>query len=340
MEKTTTINSENYQESISWSDECKDFEQYGHLAGICRDSLAVAYMDCKAADIAVWAESLLSHKSNAVAEHMEMLLYIDGLEPREAVTLLNTSEGCSKSLRTNTDKVIRATDTKGVLPSSCCMQMFYWWNDRVRTIVAHCAGDYEHDIRRTMERHGASRGDVLAFALAEVDDSLGANPWGGLFLEHEDDLRTLVKRIHAQSGSHEGEALDELITIVAKRQWLKEQQEAEVSKTPVVATPYVSPYVSPTRFEEIVPEYLREGRLFEAWEQLVEAGYLTQDKKLAKTTKKVAAQYIVKCFCANRDSNEWSHFEKLWGISNLRADLGEPKKSDKEKIDKIFTFCN
>lgn len=339
MEKTTAINDE-YREHIIWSNESNDFAEYGAMAQYCEGALALSACYAQLADSARWAEEELCAKSDAVAEHMEGLLYIDSLDPREQVQRLNRHQACSSSLRTNTDKVIRATDTKGVLPSSCCMQMFYWWNDRVRTIVAHCAGDYEHDIRRTMERHGASRGDVLAFALAEVDDSLGANPWGGLFLEHEDDLRTLVKRIHAQSGSHEGEALDELITLVAKRQWLKEQQEAEVSKTSEMATPTVSPTVSPTRFEEIVPDYLREGCLFEAWEKLVEAGYLTPDKKLAKTTKKVAAQYIVKCFCANRDSNEWSHFEKLWGISNLRADLGEPKKSDKEKIDKIFTFCN
>ncbi|MCQ2283173.1 MAG: hypothetical protein MJZ99_11225 [Bacteroidales bacterium] len=342
MEKTTTINSENYQESISWSDECKDFEQYGHLAGICRDSLAVAYMDCKAADIAVWAESLLSHKSNAVAEHMEMLLYIDGLEPRDAVIRLNTSEGCSATLRSDTDKVIRATDTKGVPRSYRCMTMVRWWQSRVKEVVAHCAKDYEREIAKTMERQEASRNEVLEFMIGEVDDCLGANRFGKLFFEHKDDLRVLVKGIHALSGGHQGEELDELISLAAQRQWLEEQMNSEsnkdMSEDSVGDT--VGDTVSPTSFEECIPEYLRQGRLFEAWERLVEEGYLTADKKLAPKTKKVAAQYIVKCFCANRDSNEWSHFEKLWGISNLRADLGEPKKSDKEKIDKIFTFCN
>lgn len=330
MKETTTINND-YQEHINFEEECEDFERYGNLATYCAGALAVAHMNSNISQGALWAEQTLCSKSDAVADHMEALLYIDNLDPRSQVLRLNTSSDCSSTLRAKTGKVLKATDVTRVQPSGCCMGMCKWWKGRLSEVIAHHAADYEREISRTMERQEASRHEVLKFALAEVDDRLAENSWGKLFFMHEDNLPVLVKAIHAHSGNHQGEALDDLISLASQRQWVKNEIDKCCTNTP---TRYPSP------FRVGIPEYLRKGRLLEAWDGLVEAGYLTEDKKLEKTTKKVAAQYIVTCFCANRKTNEWSVFEKFWGISNLKTDLGEPKKADKEKIDKIFTICN
>lgn len=92
----------------------------------------------------------------------------------------------------------------------------------------------------------------------------------------------------------------------------------------------------PLTFEDAIPEHLRTGLFCEVWIRLVKAGFLNDDKTLAQKTTKVAAQYIARSFFTNSDRVEWSHFERFWGLQNLRYPLGEPKESDKNAIDKIF----
>lgn len=342
MEKTTTINND-FRDRIGWGDECYDFVDYGNMALFCEGNLSMIDRHPQAAETARWAEQELCKTSGAVAEHMEGLLYIDSLEPRQHVISLNGHKACSFTLRTSTDKVIRATDVKALQSVSGSMKMFSWWKARVKEIKNHHSRDYEREVKQASDLSEMSRRDVLDFTLAAVDDALRANPWGGLFFKHKDHLPTLVKSIHALSGSHQGNELDELIDLVAQREWIVEEKNAEAEGCKKEGDPLPSGVGLPgglTAFEVCIPDYLRKKGLLQAWEKLVDAGYLTPDKKLAKTTKKVTAQYIIRCFCANRENNEWSHFEKLWEIRNLKANLGEPKKADKEKIDKIFAFCN
>ena len=53
-------------------------------------------------------------------------------------------------------------------------------------------------------------------------------------------------------------------------------------------------------FEEAVPEYLRTGKLFRAWEGLRKAGLLTESYRLAEGVPHAAAYHIAWCFGQKR----------------------------------------
>jgi len=84
-------------------------------------------------------------------------------------------------------------------------------------------------------------------------------------------------------------------------------------------------------FEEAIPEYLRTGKLFVAWEKLKEEGFLDDNYHLAEETPKLAAKRIVELFAEYRNENKrWTIFENFWGIKNLRMMPG--KVSDEKDI--------
>lgn len=91
-------------------------------------------------------------------------------------------------------------------------------------------------------------------------------------------------------------------------------------------------------FETAMPAEFRTGALLSVWGKLVDANILTPDYLLAEGTSKLAAKYIAESFSNKRNKKKisWSHFEKLWGLKNLRNIDGDFREGQKLIISKIF----
>ncbi len=314
------------------------FRYYGVLSQVvdetrlCRDS---------ATNDGLWriATTQIEAMSGQLADELWSAFYIDDLEPRDHVDELHqTLPGEEGALRAATGKVLAASDVTEAPTLYQSLLHARAWRSQMERLRGHHRDEMEAYVLHCAEMEGMSRREALLSAQQSVTLQLQQDDWGIIYLGHRESLPQMLGVMRFHSGDRSGAVLDKMMHLAAQLEWVEEEL-ARVEDTPYVGA-NVGANVGGTSFEEYIPEYLREGRLFEAWEKLVEAGYLTQDKRLAPTTKKVAAQYIVRCFCANRENNEWLPFEKLWEMDRLRFNLGEPKKADKEKIDKIFTFCN
>ncbi len=98
-------------------------------------------------------------------------------------------------------------------------------------------------------------------------------------------------------------------------------------------------------FEEAVPEYLRTGKLFRAWEGLRKAGLLTETYRLAEGVPHAAAHHIAWCFGQKRAElmgsaracTDWRYFERLWQIESLKTKKSRLSRETAATIDKIFS---
>ncbi len=95
-------------------------------------------------------------------------------------------------------------------------------------------------------------------------------------------------------------------------------------------------------WEEVIPEYLRTGKLWVAWSELRKKGILKDDFQLMEN-KAAVAHRLVECFHqawidlnGRKGNKPWRYFEKFWGFENLKTRGGSISNELETTITKIF----
>ena len=97
------------------------------------------------------------------------------------------------------------------------------------------------------------------------------------------------------------------------------------------------------QWEHVIPQYLRTDKWSTAWQKLREQGFLDENYQLTEEIiadedeAKRIARYIATSFIKMNGKNEWTPFEKLWGMENLRTIKADPEKENKSKLEGIFS---
>lgn len=95
-------------------------------------------------------------------------------------------------------------------------------------------------------------------------------------------------------------------------------------------------------WEEAIPEWLRMGKLGEAWSELRNNGVLREDYQLAERKAAVAYRLVEGFHQAWEDLNgrkrnkPWRCFEEFWGFEHLKTRGGSISKELETVITKIF----
>lgn len=95
-------------------------------------------------------------------------------------------------------------------------------------------------------------------------------------------------------------------------------------------------------WEEVIPEWLRTGKLLIAWNELRRDGVLREDYQL-KEKKAAVAYRLVEGFhqaweelTGRKGNKPWRYFEDFWGFENLKTRGGSISKESETAITKIF----
>lgn len=95
------------------------------------------------------------------------------------------------------------------------------WKDDVLSPSREEVKAYEREIEQILlYDESETRRGALRMALQYVEDALSQNPWGSLYMEYREDIKTLVKEISARRFNDEGDALDGLRMEAKKYEWL------------------------------------------------------------------------------------------------------------------------
>lgn len=310
------------------------FRYYGVLSQVvdetrlCRDS---------ATNDGLWriATTQIEAMSGQLADELWSAFYIDDLEPRDHVDGLHqTLPGEEGALRAATGKVLAASDVTEAPTLYQSLLHARAWRSQMERLRGHHRDEMEAYVLHCAEMEGMSRREALLSAQQSVTLQLQQDDWGIIYLGHRESLPQMLGVMRFHSGDRSGAVLDKMMHLAAQLEWV-EDELARVEDTPYVGA-NVGANVGGTSFEECIPEYLREGRLFGAWEKLRQEGLLDDKYQLSAKTSKLAAKYIVECFCAGRKQIMWSAFEKFWNLKHLKNIKGSFNGALEQTISKIF----